>query len=742
MSVVYEYGPYRQDPLTRTLSRRGELVAIVPKAFDTLLYLVTNAGKTVSREEIMQAVWPDSFVEEGNLSYNVSQLRKILGEYEPGLPYIQTLPKQGYRFIARVSQVSVKGEESQGSRRLPFGRLRPALVVSLLGLAMITLILALILVRSRLIAPERTARLIRVTSDPGLTMTPALSPDEKFIAYASDRGRQGNMDLWIQQVSGGAAIRLTHDAQDNYSPSFSPDGRTIAFRSEREGGGIYIVSALGGEARKIAPLGRRPRFSPDGKWIAYWIGTDAIGIGSANFPAPGTAKMYIASAVDGASREIRPDFGAAAYPIWTPDSKHLLFLGNRDPKILLEPADRLSPSSDSVDWWVTPIEGGPAVPTGANVVFRGLGLPSVSQSPEAWTEDGRGVLLSAAFADTQNLWRLPISAANWKVSGVPQRLTFGTSMDVQPSIAAGNLTFSSMTGSLDVWSLPLVPDGGKPSPRNPQQLTADAFEHTYPSISADGTKIAYSSRRSGTRDIWVRELATSKETIVSSPPASAFGSAFSPNGGQVAYRTLENQKSALYVVSLADGSRERVSEDCGATAWSSDGKRLLCSAAAPSRIFILDLSSKKGTVLLNHGTWRLWNPRSSPDDRWVSFNATTAGQSRIFVVPFRSGGPVPESEWIAITEGPWDDKPRWSPDGNTLYFMSERDHFRCIWAQRLDSSKHPVGEPVPVFHAHEARRSLMSVNIGALEMSVARNKIVFNMNELKGNLWMMKLNDR
>ena len=94
LGCMYEFGPYRQDTVARLLTRQGAPVAITPKAFDALLYLVSNAGRTVTRDEIIRAVWQDTFVEEGNLNYNVSQIRKILGEYQPGVPYIQTLPKQ------------------------------------------------------------------------------------------------------------------------------------------------------------------------------------------------------------------------------------------------------------------------------------------------------------------------------------------------------------------------------------------------------------------------------------------------------------------------------------------------------------------------------------------------------------------------------------------------------------------------------------------------------------------------
>ena len=111
--------------------------------------------------------------------------------------------------------------------------------------------------------PETTLR--RLTNDPGLTTDAAISPDGKLVAYVR------NGDIWVQQVDGGGLIRITDDPAGNSAPEFSPDGTQVAFRSEREGGGIYIAPALGGEARELVPRGRRPRFSPDGRWLMYWV---------------------------------------------------------------------------------------------------------------------------------------------------------------------------------------------------------------------------------------------------------------------------------------------------------------------------------------------------------------------------------------------------------------------------------------------------------------------------------------
>src|SRR5207302_4367447 len=103
-----------------------------------------------------------------------------------------------------------------------------------------------------------------------------ISPDGHWLAFASDRGGNSNLDVWLQPLTGGTAVKLTNHPADDHEPSISPNGATVVFRSERDGGGIYLVSTTGGEARRIADFGRRPRFSPDGQWIAYWVGPTGV----------------------------------------------------------------------------------------------------------------------------------------------------------------------------------------------------------------------------------------------------------------------------------------------------------------------------------------------------------------------------------------------------------------------------------------------------------------------------------
>src|SRR5258706_8019810 len=99
----YEFGQFRIDEGERVLLREGQPVSLAPKVFDTLLALVRERGHVLEKERLMKELWPDTFVEEGNLTYNISQLRKALGEGAEGR-YIETIPRRGYRFTAPVRE--------------------------------------------------------------------------------------------------------------------------------------------------------------------------------------------------------------------------------------------------------------------------------------------------------------------------------------------------------------------------------------------------------------------------------------------------------------------------------------------------------------------------------------------------------------------------------------------------------------------------------------------------------------
>ena len=117
----YAFGPFRLDPGQRVLLREGQAVPLTPKAAETLLVLVENAGHLVEKDELMRRVWPDAFVEEGNLSKNIYTLRKVLGQQDDVREHIETMSKRGYRFVAHVKEV---GRESAEAPAHPQSQMR------------------------------------------------------------------------------------------------------------------------------------------------------------------------------------------------------------------------------------------------------------------------------------------------------------------------------------------------------------------------------------------------------------------------------------------------------------------------------------------------------------------------------------------------------------------------------------------------------------------------------------------
>jgi Tol biopolymer transport system component len=584
-----------------------------------------------------------------------------------------------------------------------------------------------------------TLELRRLTADASLTTDPTITPDGKLVAYASDRAGEGSLDLWLQQAEGTEPVRLTRDPADESEPAFSPDGVNIAFRSEKDRGGVYVIPALGGEPRLVGRFGRNPRYSPDGKWIVYWVGE-----------RQSSANLYLVSATGGTPRELKmqPPIYAARYPIWSPDSKHILFLGRT--------------GDYEHDWWVVEEETGKAANTKAFEVFRRQGLPtSNATAPADWVDNT--VLFSARttsqpqrrsagdggfFLDNANLWQVAIRRGSWQIQPPATRLTFGTGLESKPFAAgSGTLAFASLTEKINVWSVPeewRQTDQSRPMTR----LTENVAGDTYPAISADGNFLAYASTRSSGSDIWLKNLKTGKETRLTTSPAPETTPFLSANASKLAYSTLEGELRTIQILTLGPDGQPRGSETiceskCGLLSdLSPAGDQIVHYADPPQGIVVVDVPTRKPTTILSHKMF-LADPKWSPDRRWIAFHSIPSSTRRqVWVAPFRGASPIPESDWIPVTDGAeMDREPNWSHDGKTVYFISERDGFRCVLGRRVDlAARRAVGPLLDIAHFHTARQTTMSFATATMaKVAVARDKIVFSLNERTGNVWLAKL---
>jgi serine/threonine protein kinase len=587
--------------------------------------------------------------------------------------------------------------------------------------------IAAVILWPKALPPPSGHVLTRLTMDSGLTTDPALSPDGRFVAFASDRSGNGNLDIWVRQVAGGEPVRLTSDPTDDKEPSFSPDGSKIAFRSDRDGGGVYVVSTLGGDARRIADQGRAPRWSPDAKAIAYWTGLNTAFLMS-RVDAP---RVYVVAANGGEPRRLFPEFAVAYAPAWSGDGNRFIFLGSREP-------------GTPLDWWTATADGRSAVQTGAVAVLEAAGLvpsPGSFFLPEVWKADGH-VVFSTRVGDSTNLWQIRVTLGG--TVGTVERLTSGTGLEIHPSVGpAGQLVFSVVSNDIDLWSLPVETSTGRAAGNQMQRLTQDPAIDAYPSLSPDGGTLVFMSNRSGTYDLWLRDLATGKDTVVAAQPTFPGLPIIAKDGSRVVFHVGHPRR--LFAMPLLPGVGSRTSTpqpfcDACQRVWdfSADGTWALEASEGDDRIVAFNVVTGQRSEFLSTPGEIMGRLRISPDDRWVSFSHRSGGVSQLTVVPFRPGRAVGREEWINFTPGDtMANIGAWSLDSAILYYLSNRDGRICIWAQRIDrSTGRPISEPIAVWHFHEGRRSPSGIPLPLRGMAIARDRIVLNLSESTGNIWM------
>ena len=563
----------------------------------------------------------------------------------------------------------------------------------------------------------------RVTWDGDLNLYPTLSADGRLLAFASDRAGEGNLDIYVRQVSGGEPIRLTHDSGENVDPSISPDGSQIVFRSNRGDGGIYTVPTLGGHERLIAAGGANPRYSPDGKWIAYWIGDVAS-------TAP-SGRVYIVPATGGPPAQLQPSF-AGRFPVWTPDGAHILFEGMKT-----EGADIAPP-----DWWVAPQAGGPAVKTGALDLVRHAGL--TAYAPGGWLENK--LVFSAREGNTRSLFQIPISLRTWRADGPPEPVTFGTGTDGQPQTSRDErIVFTSLHFEVNAWSRRV--DGlGRIVDDTDRRITTGAAYHSSLSLSSDGSLMVFLFGRHPRANVGAQDLRSSREIAITLDTTDKCSAAIRGDGARVAWSVCGPGPESILTAALSPGPSagppEKVCDDCGQVAeWSPSGDRIVfVDHATPARIGMITVGTSTQSVIAS-SRFALDGPRFSPDGKWLAFTYKLAGRAGIGAMPITGGTPVPESEWVRITDGQsWDESPVWAADGNALLFFSRRDGFGCVWWQAVDRlTKRARGSPTPAVHFHRRRFSMNDLGASLVSLAGARQMLAYTLLESSASIWTLDL---
>jgi len=660
-SQVYQFGPFQLIPSERLLLRGTEVIELPPKVFDTLLILVRDTGHVVAKDEIMRAIWPDSFVEEGNLTRNISVLRKALNPENGPDQYIDTVPKVGYRFVADVSELagsvtamekltitrtSTIAEDEIGLQGYKLSSLvqrlrgwpaRAGLVVAALGV--LTVPGLVLLPRLTLKSPEARGGSIiasfnQVSDQPGNEMFPNLSPDGKQVVYASKR--EGNWDIYLQRVGGRTAMNLTSDSpSEDTHPAFSPDGNRIAFRSWRDGGGIYEMGATGENIRRISDFGYHPAWSPDGKEIVCAM---------AKVEDPGTrsvipSQLWAINVQTGARRLISD--GDATQPQWSPNGHRIAYWG------LHKGGQR--------DIWTVSSDGSQSMAITDDGHFN--------WNP-TWSPDGKYIYFVSDRSGSMNLWRVRIDERSGKTLGelepvttpspYSQHITFSRDgrqiayVQVTTRLNIKRVSFNpdserlvgevgwSTQGDKHTGSPDISPDGQwlvfdsqedkqedifaiKTDGSGLRQLTDDSYRDRGPRWSADGKQIAFYSDRGGKYEIWtINSDGTGLKQITNTTASLVFYPVWSPDSSRILYRTTGSPASIMKTgLSWSEQSPETLpplSSDSQLTftpwSWSPDGRVLAGWRRVPedahAGIYLYSLDSKQFEKVTDFGNRPIW----------------------------------------------------------------------------------------------------------------------------------------
>jgi Tol biopolymer transport system component/predicted Ser/Thr protein kinase len=567
--------------------------------------------------------------------------------------------------------------------------------------------------------------LTRLTFGPGLQTDVTFSPDGRFIAYASDR--TGNFDIWVQPVAGGDAVQITRSSADETQPDWSPDGSTLVFRSEREGGGLFAVPALGGIERHLTSFGAVPSWSSDSREITFVAG---IGPGDGEWPL----RLYVVSGEGGSPRELLREFLTNGRWYWIgrhPDGRISALGRHRQlgPALFTMATDgtRLVRSKEPPEF---PLR----------VFASGIFVRRRFQ----WYPSGTALLLQTESRGVYNLWRVRVDprTLTWLSA---ERLTTGPGADVAGVLSrdGSRTAFTTESASVRLWAFPLDSRSNRLSAGEP--LTEAEAIVSNSTLSPDGQFVLYNLSRPGMRErseLWLTSVLDNSSELVTT---NAIHGCWSPDSRMLAYVRFSRSETRLAIRELR-GKERFVGQPFRAmfvpTDWSADGKLLGSSFADGDVVLALwptanPRASRPEQVLLARPGMQFWEASFSPNRRWLSFvlqRPNSPGENQIVVAPASD-----PSRWTQVAANhPWPDKPRWSRDGRTLYFISRwpRSYFN-LWAMSFDAERGiVVGQPFAL-SGFKSPRFMISPDVDQTAMSVSARQAILTMKSVSGNIWML-----
>jgi Tol biopolymer transport system component/DNA-binding winged helix-turn-helix (wHTH) protein len=655
----YRFGPFELDIERRELRKYGTSIRIQRQPFLLLRTLVERGDRVVSREELRQIVWSDdTFVDfEHGLNAAMNKVRQALGDASDRAHYIETLPGQGYRFIAPVeSRLDEKSAEPASapppdrasSDALPSqanakstGRFkrRYSWWIAAVGAVLISGGIWAVLhvqqtpadarVLSLQVNPPEGSEFTFGTAAAGISV----SPDGRDLAYvATDHGKPA---IWVRPLDGTGG-RLLAGTEDGGLPFWSPDSKSLAFISHNKLQRVYLS---GGTPQTICDVGqaRGGSWGDDGR-ILY----GGWNSGLFQVPASGGQASPL-TMLDGSRGEV-----FHYWPQILPGGHFLYFVRSNKPENTGVYAASFAKPHEAVQ----------LLSTEANAVYA-----------PAWggARNRAGYLL---WLRSSTLVAQNFDAATLKLSGVPRPIAdpvarVGVNGQMEVTVSdSGILVYGSAN---PLRQFKLVDRTGKPR-ASLGEPALNAFFH----LSPDGKRVVVTRINSVGTDLWILEVDRGVPSRFAARLGLNLSPVWSPDSQTILYAS-DAPLNLFRKSANGTGAEQRLTKSPNAQFpmdWSRDGRFILYEEEAipGSQRSLWTLPMRAGDAKpkpYQHTTFNESNGKLSPDTRWVAFQSDESGRFEIYVDQF----PEPRGKVRISTGGGV--LPRWSSDGRELFFVSE-----------------------------------------------------------------------
>lgn len=728
----YSFDEFEIDAGNRTCARAGEVVPLTGKVFDVLLTFVENPGRLLGKDELMGHVWPDEFVEEGNLARNVSTLRKALGDTGREHRFIATVQGRGYRFIADVVDgdeavplvsesistdgltVAKNGNNAIGSEVLPHAgrdtRNDESFIAQLVRRPWLLSIGAFCLIGTAVVAfrldGERPRQIdkfslqrlkeTRLAQKGNSNGGGLISPDGQYLLYSRRNGNENG--LWLRQMSTGSSLELRplQTGESFWAAAFAPDNSYLYYilkEKDTDDGNIYNVPLLGGPQKKLTSHANGAlTVSPDGQKLAFQridrdAGTDSIVVIDNN----GDNEQTVATTnLDSLFCSLD----------WAPDGDSLVYSFKRH-------------DEDREYWYLAEI------PASGGVETR-IGEPSdLAILTEKWLSDKSGLIVNAIDETTHQPQLYAVSYPD----GARRRITVNQSSLAGFSMTADGrlIIMPQIISNRQIWNL------GDGTAESAMQLLNGTERH-FDTISwAKNDYLVFDEDENSSFDNFniyrMRPDGTGLQQLT-------FGSGnntqpeVSPNGTSIVFVSNRSGKSQLWrmnsegrdLVQLTDLANDVIRPD-----FSPDGQTVFFSVSVAGKCNIWEISTGGGDPSpVIYADVYLW--AVSPDGIRLAYS-TFDKQAKTIQTRIHSLKQNRTELVLDISPETWME---WSNDGKAIFFNTARDETQNVWIQNLDRSK---PRPITAFDSEKVFRFGWSPN--GKSLACIRHTVTFDAVELR-----------